>query len=78
MAKVKNRVDRKLVNNEKNYFKWTSKPSHVARKISYKDLVAIHEIKTTLTLKKLAYAVANTVYLGIPCYRDTRVTVNLD
>ena len=54
MAKVKNRVDGKLVNKKKNYLKWTSKPSHVARKISDNDLVAI------------------------PCYRHTRVTVNLD
>ena len=50
MAKVRNRVDRKLVNNKKNYLKWTSKPSHGARK-----MVAIHKIKTTITLKKPAY-----------------------
>ena len=53
MAKVKNRVDGKLVHNEINYLKWTSKPSHVARKMSYNDLVAIpcyHDIRVTVNL----------------------------
>ena len=55
MENLKNRVDRRLLNNKKNYLKWTSKPSYVAQKIFDNDLVAIHKIKTTLTLNKPAY-----------------------
>ena len=48
-------VDIRLMNNEKGYLKWTSKPSYIAQKIFDKDLVAIHKIKTTLILNKPAY-----------------------
>ena len=55
MENLKNRLDRRLVNNKKNYLKWTSKPSYVAQKIFDNDLLAIHKIKATLRFRKPAY-----------------------
>ena len=44
-----------LANNNKNYLKWTAKPSFITRKIFDNNLVEIHKIKTTLTLNKPGY-----------------------
>ena len=52
MENLRNRVDVRLVNNEKNYLKWTSKPGYVAQEIFDNNLVAIHKTKTNLTLNK--------------------------
>ena len=52
MGNMRKRVDLKLVNNEKGYLKWTSKPSFVKQQIFEKNLVAIHKIKITLILTK--------------------------
>ena len=51
MGNMRKRVDLRLVNNEKGYLKWTSKPSFVTQQIFEKNLVAIHKIKITLILK---------------------------
>ena len=51
----RNRVNVSVVSNEKDYLKWTSKPNFVAQKMSDKELVAIHKIKTTLTFSKPTY-----------------------
>ena len=50
----RNRINVKLVSNEKGFLKWTSKPGYKSRKIFDNDLVAIRENKVTLTLNKLA------------------------
>ena len=55
MEKQRIKVDGRLVKNEKDYLKWTPKPSYVAQKIFDNDLVAIQNIKTTLILNKPAY-----------------------
>ena len=55
MENLRNRTDVKLVSNKKDYFKWTSKPSYMSRKIFDNDLVLICENKITLALNKLAY-----------------------
>ena len=55
MGNLRNRIDVKLVSNEKDYLKWTSKLSYVSYKIFNNDLVAIRENKVTLTLNKPAY-----------------------
>ena len=39
-----------MANNEKDYLKWTSKPSFITKEIFENDLVAIYNIKTFLTL----------------------------
>ena len=38
----------RLVNNEKNFLKYTSKPAHITHKIFGKNYAAIHEIKAVL------------------------------
>ena len=54
MEKLRNRVDVGLVNNKKDYLKWISTTSYLRQKIFDNNLVVIHKIKTTLTLKKPA------------------------
>ena len=55
MENMRNRIDVRLVNNEKCYSKWTSKPSYMLDKICGNDLVTIYKSKVTLTLNKPAY-----------------------
>ena len=55
MKKVRNRIDVKLVRNEKE-LKWTSKPIYISQNIFYNDLVTISKRKVTLKLSKPAYA----------------------
>ena len=55
MENIRNIIDGKLVSNKKDYLKWTSKSSHMSRKIFENDLVAIRKNKVTLTLNKPAY-----------------------
>ena len=52
---IKKITDVKLGSNEKDYLKWTSKPSYMLHKIFNNDLVPIHKSKVTLTLNKPAY-----------------------
>ena len=52
MENLRNRIDVRLINNEKNNLKWISKPSYMFRKIFDKNLVAIHKNEVTLTLNK--------------------------
>ena len=55
MEKLRKRIDVKLVNNKKDYLKWTSKPSYMSHSIFDNDLVTIHKSKITLTPHKPAY-----------------------
>ena len=48
-------VDVRLVTNEKKLDKLTSKPTFVSSKIFNKNLMAVHKVKETLTLNRLAY-----------------------
>ena len=52
---LRNTIDVKLVNNEKDYLECTSKPSYMSHKILDNNLVAIHRSKVTLKLNKSAY-----------------------
>lgn len=54
MKKLRKRIDVRLYNWWKKYLKWTLKQSYVTQKISGNNLVAIHKIKTVLTLNKPA------------------------
>ena len=49
------RVDVRLVTNEKKLDKLTSKPTYVSSKIFNENLMAVHKVKETLTLNRLAY-----------------------
>ena len=49
---MRNRIDVKLVNNEKDYLKCTSKASYMSQKIFDNNLVAIGKSKVSLKLNK--------------------------
>ena len=55
MENLRNRIDVRLVNNEKDYLKCTSKPSYMSHKILDNNLVAIRKSKLALKLNKPAY-----------------------
>ena len=55
MENLRNRIDVKLVHNEKYYLKCTSKPNYMPHKIFDNNLVAICKSKITLKLSKPAY-----------------------
>ena len=55
MEKLRNIINVKLVSNQKDYLKCTSKPNHMSHKIFRNSLVAIHKNKVTLMLNKPAY-----------------------
>ena len=50
MENLWKRINVRLVNNEKKFFKYTSRPTHITHKIFDKNYAAIHEIKPVLTL----------------------------
>ena len=45
----------RLVNNEKDFLKCTSRPTHTTHKIFDRDYAAVHEVKPVLTLNKPIY-----------------------
>ena len=49
---LRKRVNVTLVNNKKDFLKYTSRPTYVAHKLFDKDYAAIHEIKLVLVLNK--------------------------
>ena len=55
MESLRNRIDVKLVNNEKDYLKCTSKLSYMSHKIFDNNLVAIRKSKLALKLNKPTY-----------------------
>ena len=48
-------LTKRLVNNEKDFLKYTSRPTHITHKIFGKNHGAIHEIKPVLMLNKPIY-----------------------
>ena len=52
---MRNSFDVRLVSNEKDYLKWTSKSSYMTQKIFGNDLVAIRKSKVTLTFNKAGF-----------------------
>ena len=55
MENLRKRVDVRLVTNEKKLDKLTAKPTYVSSKIFNENLMAVHKVKETLTLKRPAY-----------------------
>ena len=49
---VKNRIDVKLVNNEKDHLKRTSKPSYMSHRICDNNLVSMRKIKVSVRFNK--------------------------
>ena len=55
MENLRKRINVRLVNNAKDFLKYTSKPTYITHKIFGKDYAAIHEIKPVLILNKPTY-----------------------
>ena len=55
MENFKKRINVRLVNNEKDFLKYTSRPAYITHKLFGKDNAAIHEIKPVLKLNKPIY-----------------------
>ena len=55
MENLRKRINVRLVSNEKDFLKYTSKPTYVTHKLFDKDYAAIHEIKLVLMLNKPIY-----------------------
>ena len=55
MENLRKRMNLRLVNNEKDFLKYTSRPTYIEYKKFGKDYAAIHEIKPVLVLNKLIY-----------------------
>ena len=52
LENLRNRIDVRLVSSQKEYLRWTSKPSYMSRKIFENDLITIHKSNVTPTLHK--------------------------
>ena len=52
---LRKRINVRLVNNEKDFLKYTSRLTYITHKIFAKDYAAIHEIKPVLILNKPIY-----------------------
>ena len=55
MENLRKRMNMRLVNNEKDYLKYTGRPIYITHKLFGKDYAAIHEIKPILILNKPTY-----------------------
>ena len=55
MESLRKRINVRLVNNKKDFLKYTSKPIYITRKMFGKDYAAIHEIEPVLILNKPIY-----------------------
>ena len=56
MEILRNRINVRLVNNEKHHLKWSSKPGYMSHKMFDNNLVVIRKSKVALKLKKPAYS----------------------
>ena len=57
MENLRKRINVRLVNNEKDFLKYTSRPTYITHKIFDKSYTAIHEIKPVLTLNNVVFTV---------------------
>ena len=55
MENLRKRINVRLLNNAKDFLKYTSRPTYITHKIFGKDYTAIHEIKLVLMLNKPIY-----------------------
>ena len=55
MENLRKRIHLRLVNNAKDFLKYTSRPTYVAHRLFDKNFAAIHEIKPVLILNKPIY-----------------------
>ena len=64
MENLRKRINVRFVNNEKDFFKYTSRPTYVTHKLFDKDFAAIHEIKPVLILNKPIYVAFTVIELS--------------
>ena len=57
MENIRNRINVKLINDSKEYLKCVSKPNFISQKIFDKNFIAVHQIRTVLTLNRPIYVV---------------------
>ena len=55
MENIRKRITVKLTNDTKEYLKCESRPNFISQKIFDKSFIAVHQIKTVLTLNKSIY-----------------------
>ena len=55
MDNIRKRSSVKLINNSEDYLRCVSKPNFISQKISDKNFIAVHQIKSVLTLNKSIY-----------------------
>ena len=55
MENLRKRIKVRIINNEKDFLKYASRPTHITHKIFDKDFAASHEIKPVLVLNKPIY-----------------------
>ena len=55
MENIGKRINGKLINDSKEYLKCVSKPNFISQKIFDKNFIAVHKIKSVLTLNKPIY-----------------------
>ena len=55
MENLRKRINVRLVNKEKDFLKYASRPTHITHKILDKNFGAVYEIKPVLTLNKPIY-----------------------
>ena len=55
MENLRKRINVRIVNDEKDFLKYTSRPTHITQRIFGKNYAATHEIKPVLTLNKPIY-----------------------
>ena len=64
MEKLRKRINVRLVNNKKDFLKYTSRPTYVTHKLFDKNFAAIHEIKPVLMLNKPIYVGFTVLHLS--------------
>ena len=55
MENLRKRINARLVNNETDFLKYISRPTHITHKTFGKNYAAIHETKSDLTFNKPIY-----------------------
>ena len=64
MENLRKRINVRLINNEKGFLNYTSRPARIIHKIFAKNYAAIYEIKLVLTLNKPSYVGFNVLELS--------------
>ena len=64
MENIRKRISVKLINNSKDCLRCVSKPNFISQKIFDKNFIAVHQIKSVLTLNKPIYVGFSTLELS--------------